>query len=60
MKKYTCDICGRVIEEETEDRVFQQVQHHLEVDHGLTDDQDVLEPNIPVEEDKIRERITEM
>lgn len=60
MKKFTCDICGRVIEEETEDEVVQRVQRHLKVDHGMTDMTDVNEPNIAVEEDEIRNRTEEV
>lgn len=59
MKKFTCDICGRVIEEEEEDQLVQRVQHHLKVDHSESydDARDVDQPNLANEEDKIRERI---
>lgn len=60
MKKFTCDICGRVIEEETEDEIVQRVQHHMKVDHGMTDMTDVQSPNIAGEEDEIKERTEEV
>lgn len=57
--KYTCDICGRELEGDTEDGLLQLAKTHLKQDHALLRETDVSEPNLAYEDSALKERFEE-
>ena len=57
--RYTCKICGEVMEADTEENVVELAHLHFRNQHGMQRESDVEPPAIDVEDDEIIEDIEE-
>ncbi len=57
--RYTCGLCGEVIESDTVDHVVSLAQRHFTNDHGLQHETDVEPTGIEMDEEAIREEVKE-
>lgn len=58
--RYTCRLCGEVLEGDNREGVITAAQAHYTNQHGLQHETDVKPTGIEVDEQAIRERIDEI
>lgn len=57
--RYTCSICGEVLEGDSEDGLVDAAQQHYVSDHSLQHETDVEPSGVEKDEEAIREDIEE-